>query len=210
MIKYLFCTHYVGDATHLIGCIVVVGPCALGVGRDQVIATDVADDAAVLLLCDHFITTEDELYKPAIFFHLMPQSLRIIAVDLHMTVKGLYFLCSVECIIGVLRLIIFQQVSGIVIGELCRHSLFRVLGQAVPRVIFIELLHALRRAPCPVACPVVVQFLRIGRVLHFVQLVQRVVGVACGSANLTFFRPVSVRVVGIMVVRQYFCAQSRL
>ena len=58
MIKYLFCTHYVGDATHLIGCIVVVGPCALGVGRDQVIATDVADDAAVLLLCDHFIPTE--------------------------------------------------------------------------------------------------------------------------------------------------------
>ena len=167
MIEYLVCTHfmgathYVGDATHLVGCIVVVGSCTLSVGCDQVVAADVADDAAVFLLCDYFIATEDELYKPAVLFHLVPQSLRIVAVDLHMPVEGLYFLCAVECIIGISSFIVLQQVSGIVIGELCRHSPFRILGQAVPRVIFIELLYAFCNTLCAVARPVIVQFLRV-------------------------------------------------
>ena len=52
------------DATHLVGCIIIVGSCALGIGRDQVIAADVADDAAVLLFCHNLVSAEDELYKP--------------------------------------------------------------------------------------------------------------------------------------------------
>ena len=99
-------THYVGDATHLIGCIMVVGPCTLGVGCDQIIATDIADNAAILCSCGDLISSEDELYKPSILFHLMAQSLCIVAVDLYMTVESLNLFCAVECIISVLCFIV--------------------------------------------------------------------------------------------------------
>ena len=83
--------------------IVVVRPCILRVRCNQVIAADMADDVTVRLLRHGFVSTEDEDHKLPVLLHLVAQSLRIVAVDLDVAVKGLRLGIAVEGIISILR-----------------------------------------------------------------------------------------------------------
>ncbi len=93
--------YHMGDAPHLVGSIMVVGPRPVRFGGSQVIAADEADDIVICLLRHDLVSPVDELHQLPVFLQLMAQTLRIVAVDLHMAVKGLHPLRPVEGVIGI-------------------------------------------------------------------------------------------------------------
>ena len=166
-----------GGRPHLVAGIVVVCPGALSVtaAGDQLRATDQADHIVVLLLlCHGLALVENEAHQPPVFFHLIPQALRVVAVHLYIAVKGLRLHRPVEGVVAVLGLVVHQKVAGVVLLEHRRYAVFRIGHQAVAGVVPVQLLLPGHQPPGAVARPVVEQFLSIGGILHLIQLVQRV------------------------------------
>lgn len=127
-----------------------------------------------------------------------------------MAVKGFHFLCPVEQVVGVAGPVVRLQVPGFVIGKCCGFPSFRVLGQVVRRGVAVLLLLFVRYPEAAVPCLVVIEPLRVGRILYLGQLVHAVVGIAGGAAGLLPLRAVAVMIVAVAVVRQHFPAQQGL
>ena len=95
-----------------------------------------ADDVTVRLLRHGFVPAEDEFNKLSVFLHLVAQSLRVVAVDLDVAVKGLRLGIAVEGVVLIPRPAVFQQVARIVVFVLCCHTPFGMCGKSVALIIF--------------------------------------------------------------------------
>ena len=178
----------------------VVRPGALAVAAagDQLRAADEADHIAVFLLFRHGLPlVEDKPHQPAILLHLIAQALGVITIDLYIAVKGLHLGGAVEGVIAVPGLVVHQQVTGVVILEHRRHAVFGVGRQAVAGVVLVQLLYTLGHSAGAVARLVIEQLLRIGGVVHPLELVQGVVLVQGGPVQGLLPDPVAVSIIGI-------------
>ena len=181
----------------------VICPCSVCIACDQLAAADVANKVMGTRLNNGLaVRVEDELHQAAIFFHLVPQALGVVAVHLDVSVKGLHLGGAVEGIIAVPGLVIRQQVACMVIAEEGSDTVFGVGRQAVAGVVLVELLCAGCHSASAVAGFVVEQFFSITGVLHLLQLVQRVVVVKCFTSKLLFVGTVAVSVVEVAVIGQ--------
>ena len=80
----------------------VIRPCSVCIACDQLAAADIAGNAKGVLFSYHLsVLIEDELNQTAVFFHLMPQALGVVAVDLDVAVKGLHLGGAVEGVVAV-------------------------------------------------------------------------------------------------------------
>ena len=189
-----------GGCPHLVAGIMVVCPGALAVAAagDQLRAADQADHVAVLLLLRHGLPlVEDEAHQPAVLLHLVAQALRVIAVYLHIAVKGLHLHRSVEGVVAVPGLVVLEQVAGVVILEGGGHAAPGQGHQAVAGVVLVQFFLAAHQTPGAVARLVIEQLLRIGRVVHPLELSQGVILIEGGPVQGLLPNPVSVAVVGI-------------
>ena len=178
----------------------VVRPGALAVAAagDQLRAADEADHIAVFLLFRHGLPlVEDKPHQPAVLLHLVAQALRVIAVYLHVAVKGLHLHRPVEGVVAVPCLVVLEQVARIVVLEGGGHAAPGQGHQAVAGVVLVQFLLAAHQTPGAVARLVVEQLLGIGRVVHPLELTQGVVLVEGGPIQGLLPNPVSVAVVGI-------------
>ena len=178
----------------------VVRPGALAVAAagDQLRATDQADHIAVLLLLRHGLSLmEDKPHQPPVLLHLVAQSLRIIAVYLHIAVKGLHLHCPVKGVVAVPGLVILEQVARIVVLEGGGHAAPGQGHQAVAGVVLVQFLLAAHQTPGAVARLVVEQLLGIGRVVHPLELIEGVVLVQGSPVQGLFSDSVAVSIIGI-------------
>ena len=121
----------------------VIRPCSVCIACDQLTAADVTGNAKGILFSYHLsVRVEDELHQAAIFFHLMPQALGVVAVDLDVAVKGLHLGGAVEGVVAVPGLVVRQQVACMVIAEEGNGAVFGIGRQAVAGVVLVELLCA--------------------------------------------------------------------
>ena len=96
----------------------VIRPCSVCIACDQFAAADVTGNAKGIFFSYHLaVRIEDELHQAAIFFHLMPQALGVVAVDLDVAIKGLHLGGAVEGVVAVPGLVIRQQVACMVIAN---------------------------------------------------------------------------------------------
>ena len=178
----------------------VVRPGALAVAAagDQLRAADEADHIAVLLLLRHGLPlVEDKPHQPAVLLHLVAQALRVIAVYLHIAVKGLHLHRPVEGVVAVPGLVVLEQVAGVVILEGGGHAAPGQGHQAVAGVVLVQFLLAAHQTPGAVARLVVEQLLGIGRVVHPLELIEGVVLVQSGPVQGLFSDSVAVSIIGI-------------
>ena len=178
--------------------VVCPGALAVAAAGNQLRAADQADHIAVFLLLRHGLPlVEDEAHQPAVFLHLVAQSLGIIAVYLHIAVKGLHFHRPVEGVVAVPRLVVLEQIARPVVLEGCGHPASGQGHQAVAGVVLVQLLLAVHQPPGAVARLVVEQLLGIRRVVHPLELIEGIVLVEGGPIQGLLPNPVSVAVVGI-------------
>ena len=178
----------------------VVRPGALAVAAagDQLRATDQADHIAVLLMLHHGLPlVEDKPHQPAVLLHLVAQALRVITVYLHIAVKGLHLHRPVEGVVAVPGLVVLEQVAGVVILEGGGHAAPGQGHQAVAGVVLVQFLLAAHQTPGAVACPVVEQLLRIGWVVHPLELIEGIVLVQGRPVQGLFSDSVAVSIIGI-------------
>ena len=178
----------------------VVRPGALAVAAagDQLRATDQADHIAVLLLLRHGLPLmEDKPHQPPVLLHLVAQSLRIIAVYLHIAVKGLHLHRPVEGVVAVPRLVVPKQVAGVVVLEGRGHAAPGQGHQAVAGVVLVQFLLAAHQTPGAVARLVVEQLLGIRRVVHPLELIEGIVLVQGRPVQGLFSDSVAVSIIGI-------------
>ena len=178
----------------------VVRPGALAVAAsgDQLRAADQADHIAVFLLFRHGLPlVEDEAHQPPVLLHLVAQALRVIAVYLHVAVKGLHLYRPVEGVVAVPGLVVLEQVAGVVILEGGGHAAPGQGHQAVAGVVLVQLLLAAYQTPGAVARLVVEQLLGIGRVVHPLELIEGVVLVQGSPVQGLFSDSVAVSIIGI-------------
>ena len=178
----------------------VVRPGALAVAAagDQLRAADQADHIAVFLLLRHGLPlVEDKPHQPAVLLHLVAQALRVIAVYLHVAVKGLHLYRPVEGVVAVPGLVVLEQVAGVVILEGGGHAAPGQGHQAVAGVVLVQFLLAAHQTPGAVARLVVEQLLRIGRVVHPLELIEGVVLVQGSPVQGLFSDSVAVSIIGI-------------
>ena len=140
---------------------------------------------------------EDKPHQPPVLLHLVAQALRVITVYLHIAVKGLHLHRPVEGVVAVPRLVIPKQVAGVVVLEGRGHAAPGQGHQAVAGVVLVQFLLAAHQTPGAVACPVVEQLLRIGWVVHPLELIEGIVLVQGRPVQGLLPNPVSVAVVGI-------------
>ena len=101
----------------------VVRPGRIRVPGNERTAPDQADNPRAVLLSDSLpVEVEDEPHQVAVLLHLVPQALRVVAVALHVAVKGLHLGCPVEGVVAIPGLVIHQQVTSVVVPEgLCNN-----------------------------------------------------------------------------------------
>ena len=85
---------------------------------------------------------EDKPHQPAVLLHLVAQALGVIAVYLHIAVKGLHLHRPVEGVVAVPGLVVLEQVAGVVILEGGGHAAPGQGHQAVAGVVLVQLLLA--------------------------------------------------------------------
>ena len=178
----------------------VVRPGALAVAAsgNQLRAADQADHIAVLLMLHHGLPlVEDKPHQPAVLLHLVAQALRVIAVYLHVAVKGLHLYRPVEGVVAVPGLVVLEQVAGVVILEGGGHAAPGQGHQAVAGVVLVQFLLAAHQTPGAVARLVVEQLLRIGRVVLPLELIEGVVLVQGSPVQGLFSDSVAVSIIGI-------------
>ena len=186
--------------THLVAGVVVVRPGALAVAAsgNQLRAADQADHIAVLLMLHHGLPlVEDKPHQPAVLLHLVAQALRVITVYLHIAVKGLHLHRPVEGVVAVPCLVVLEQVARIVVLEGGGHAAPGQGHQAVAGVVLVQFLLAAHQTPGAVACPVVEQLLRIGWVVHPLELIEGIVLVQGRPVQGLFSDSVAVSIIGI-------------
>ena len=77
---------------------------------------DVTGNAKGVLFSYHLsVLIENELNQAAVFFHLVPQALGVVAVNLDIAVKGFHPGGTVKGIVAVPGLIVCQQVACMVV-----------------------------------------------------------------------------------------------
>ena len=149
----------------------VIRPCSVCIACDQFAAANIAGNAKGILFSYHLaFGVKDKLHQAAVFFHLMPQALGIVAVDLDVAVKGLHLGGAVEGVVAVPGLVVRQQVACVVIAEEGNGAVFGIGRQAVARVVLVEFLHTLGDAFGAVAGFVVEQFFGIAGILRLLEM----------------------------------------
>ena len=178
--------------------VVCPGALAVAAAGNQLRAADQADHIAVFLLLRHGLPlVEDEAHQPPVLLHLVAQALRVVVVHLYAAVKGLHLHRPVEGVVAVPRLVILKQVAGVVVLEGRGHAAPGQGHQAVAGVVLVQFFLAAHQTPGAVARLVIEQLLRIGRVVHPLELIEGVVLVQGRPVQGLLPNPVSVAVVGI-------------
>ena len=178
--------------------VVCPGALAVAAAGNQLRAADQADHIAVFLLLRHGLPlVEDEAHQPPVLLHLVAQALRVVVVHLYAAVKGLHLHRPVEGVVAVPRLVIPKQVAGVVVLEGRGHAAPGQGHQAVAGVVLVQFLLAAHQTPGAVACPVVEQLLRIGWVVHPLELIEGIVLVQGRPVQGLFSDSVAVSIIGI-------------